>query len=537
MDLDEILKDLGEFGNYQLITYGLLFFPLAFSSMCSLSYVFTTGNLDYRCKVPECETNITSFDEPWLSDALPYKNGKLMDSCKRYQPKNNNYHENCTSSLFSSQIESCHSFIFKNTENSITKEFDLLCEENKWKRTLVGTLNNVGMFIGLPLSGILSDRFGRKKVVVTCVVVSSMFTTLRSFSQNYVQFIILEVLDALVSAGTYVGIFILGIEVTGPKRRSLGGVILSSYYTFGVVILGVVVWLVEDWRIYLRIISLPCLLITSYYWLLPESLRWLISNKRKDEVLQTLTNLAEKNNKSLNENIKKSIEELGCTDIVNMDETNNGQEKQVKIHPMRELFKTRIMLLRFLNCSYCWITHTFVFYGLSLSSVAIAGNKYFNFILVSFIEIPAYIITWLTIDIFGRKVSLSMSLVISGISCTMFHFLDADMITARLLLFLTGKCAITISFTVLYVSSSEMFPTTIRNSLMGFCSTLGRVGSMIAPQMPLLAAYVDPVLIFGAASFVAASLALYFPETLNCKMPDTIEEAEMLGREKTKESR
>ncbi|CAH1388549.1 unnamed protein product [Nezara viridula] len=426
MDLDEILKDLGEFGNYQLITYGLLFFPLAFSSMCSLSYVFTTGNLDYRCKVPECETNITSFDEPWLSDALPYKNGKLMDSCKRYQPKNNNYHENCTSSLFSSQIESCHSFIFKNTENSITKEFDLLCEENKWKRTLVGTLNNVGMFIGLPLSGILSDRFGRKKVVVTCVVVSSMFTTLRSFSQNYVQFIILEVLDALVSAGTYVGIFILGIE--------------------------------------------------------------------------------------------------------NMDETNNGQEKQVKIHPMRELFKTRIMLLRFLNCSYCWITHTFVFYGLSLSSVAIAGNKYFNFILVSFIEIPAYIITWLTIDIFGRKVSLSMSLVISGISCTMFHFLDADMITARLLLFLTGKCAITISFTVLYVSSSEMFPTTIRNSLMGFCSTLGRVGSMIAPQMPLLAAYVDPVLIFGAASFVAASLALYFPETLNCKMPDTIEEAEMLGR-------
>ncbi|XP_014287987.1 organic cation transporter protein [Halyomorpha halys] len=537
MDLDDILKELGEFGNYQITIYTLLFFPLALSSMASLSYVFTTGDIEYRCKIPECETNMTSFEEPWLLDALPYHNGILTDRCKRRRAINNDYHENCTSNLFyPNQIEDCHSFIFKTKENTITKEFNLLCEENKWKRTLVGTINNVGTFIGLPLAGILSDRFGRKRVVVTAVVVSSVIATLRSFSMNYIQFIILEFMDALASAGTYVGIFILGIEITGPKGRSLGGVIQSSYYSIGVVILGIVVWLIDDWRIYLRVISLPCLLIISYYWLLPESLRWLMTNKKKDEVFETLKKLSEKNKKPLTENIKKAIEELGTTENMNMDETNEELNNEAKVHPIKQLFRTRIMLLRFLNCSYCWITNTFVFYGLSLSSVAIAGNKYFNFILVSFIEIPAYVITWLVIDVFGRKTSLSMSLVISGISCTMFHFIDADMQTIRLLLYLAGKCAITISFTVLYVCASEMFPTTIRNSLMGFCSTLGRFGSMIAPQMPLLAAYVDPVLIFGAASFVAASLALYFPETLNCKMPDTIEEAEMLGREKTKES-
>lgn len=43
----------------------------------------------------------------------------------------------------------------------------------------------------------------------------------------------------------------------------------------------------------------------------------------------------------------------------------------------------------------------------------------------------------------------------------------------------------------------------------------------------------DPVLMFGAVSFVAAALGLYFPETKDCIMPDTIKEAEELGKPKT----
>lgn len=48
MDLDNILTELGEFGKYQIGVYILLFFPLIFGSIGSLTYVFTAGDIDYR---------------------------------------------------------------------------------------------------------------------------------------------------------------------------------------------------------------------------------------------------------------------------------------------------------------------------------------------------------------------------------------------------------------------------------------------------------------------------------------------------------
>lgn len=56
----------------------------------------------------------------------------------------------------------------------------------------------------------------------------------------------------------------------------------------------------------------------------------------------------------------------------------------------------------------------------------------------------------------------------------------------ELVLFLIGKFAITCSFQVLYFFTSEIFPTNVRNSLLSLCSMIGRVGSMLAPQTPLL---------------------------------------------------
>jgi OCT family organic cation transporter-like MFS transporter 4/5 len=41
-----------------------------------------------------------------------------------------------------------------------------------------------------------------------------------------------------------------------------------------------------------------------------------------------------------------------------------------------------------------------------------------------------------------------------------------------------------------------------------------------------------PLLLFGAMSVFSGLLALYFPETLNAKLPDTIEEAENIGKHK-----
>jgi hypothetical protein len=78
---------------------------------------------------------------------------------------------------------------------------------------------------------------------------------------------------------------------------------------------------------------------------------------------------------------------------------------------------------------------------------------------------------------------LMEEIIIHRLFC--FH-ISTDYTTGKLILFLAGKFAITIAFTVVYVFTAELFPTELRHSMLGACSMVGRIGSIIAPQTPLL---------------------------------------------------
>lgn len=99
---------------------------------------------------------------------------------------------------------------------------------------------------------------------------------------------------------------------------------------------------------------------------------------------------------------------------------------------------------------------------------------------------------------------------------------------------LLAKLCVTISFTVIYVLSTELFPTSVRATMFATCATMGRVGSVLAPQTPLLGRQLDalPMIVFGAAALVSGVLAISFPDMGDEKLPDTVAEAETLGRRK-----
>ena len=65
----------------------------------------------------------------------------------------------------------------------------------------------------------------------------------------------------------------------------------------------------------------------------------------------------------------------------------------------------------------------------------------------------------------------------------------------QLLLFLLGKFGITISFAVVFVFTAELFPTELRHSMLGTCAMLGRIGSVIAPQTPLLVSQLNTLIL------------------------------------------
>lgn len=154
----------------------------------------------------------------------------------------------------------------------------------------------------------------------------------------------------------------------------------------------------------------------------------------------------------------------------------------------------------------------------------------------------------------GRRISLAGSLLLCGVTCIAGGFVPEKVFWIQICLFLVGKMAITSSFAIVYVYSgdyriylrptnkcsiyillpAEMLPTLIRSGGVGTFSTFSRFGALLAPFVPMLKYFFDflPLLLFGVVAFISGMLAWMLPETLGLKLPDTIEEAENIGKVK-----
>lgn len=126
---------------------------------------------------------------------------------------------------------------------------------------------------------------------------------------------------------------------------------------------------------------------------------------------------------------------------------------------MKEIFSSKEIFLRLINCSFCWlvyyniqlycnyyntllivlfvaiqlniytyfcnfrITITLVYYGLSLTSVEFNGNKYLNFMLVNAVEVPAFLTSWYFMERFSRRNTQAFTFIFSGIGCILVNLI------------------------------------------------------------------------------------------------------------------
>ncbi|XP_022236852.1 organic cation transporter protein-like, partial [Limulus polyphemus] len=98
---------------------------------------------------------------------------------------------------------------------------------------------------------------------------------------------------------------------------------------------------------------------------------------------------------------------------------------------------------------------------------------------------------------------------------------------------MTGKLCIASSFSVIYIYSTELFPTVVRNVGLGSCSMSARIGSMVAPFVKELGKATSkgvPFGIFGGLSVISGLLVLLLPETNKLPIPDTLAEGEEFGK-------
>ncbi|GAB0092693.1 organic cation transporter protein [Sergentomyia squamirostris] len=542
MDFDRVLDEIGEFGKFQLTNYLLICLPVFFGAANSLSYVFTAGVPNYRCYVPNCDDPLDpNYDEPWVQHAVPGKvdsHGVFTpEQCQVYKAENETIKritwEECPPERFSSESEECNRWVYDRSERTIVQDWSITCMDNHWKLSLVGTMHFLGIVSGSFIFGILADKYGRKIVFILSILFMSLTGIGQACAGDYITFLVFAFLNAVGTSGVYPLAFILGVEMVGKSKREMSGNVLNYFYALGEAAVGLVAWLSGSWVTVQLAVSAPPLLFALYYWIVPESVRWLLAKKHTHKAGRIIKRAAKINGVVLSESIlatfDESDNELSDSKDGIMEETDKAPSQ---VAAMKEALKSKTLMIRFAILIYNWITNAFVYYGLSLNSTSLSGNKYLNYALVCLIEIPGYTLAWIAMNKVGRRWSLGVSLLLCGFTCILGGFIDADLTWAVVTLFLIGKLGITISFSVLYTYSAEMIPTVIRSGGVGALSTMARFGAMLAPFVPLLGLYVKPLplILFGILSFFGGVTAFFFPETLRKKLPDTVEEAENLGK-------
>lgn len=96
--------------------------------------------------------------------------------------------------------------------------------------------------------------------------------------------------------------------MVGPKKREMSGIILNYFYSVGEALVGLLFWLCRDWVILQLIVSVPPLLFIGYYWIVPESVRWLLARKDYSKARKLIKKAAQVNGIELSEQTLQQLE-------------------------------------------------------------------------------------------------------------------------------------------------------------------------------------------------------------------------------------
>ncbi|CAK1555076.1 unnamed protein product [Leptosia nina] len=539
INLDVILvKEIGQFGKYQLKNVVLSAIFCVFMGWAASEYFFTTARITTRCLIPECESSdAIEFSPPWLTNAVPVTE-TTFDNCQRYASYVNASYVNqtsievCPKDLFDRRkVIPCEEFVYENTHSVVYDVwpswaldlYGLACDE--WRRTFIGSIRNIGNFIALPITGYISDRWGRRVLLAFSAMIAAVVGVTRYWADTYVGFFISQVAESTLGSGGFSCVYILTMEMVGPKYRVAAGAVMNSSYAIGQVTLGLIVWAIPNWRTLTLVIYTPQLLTITYFWLISESVRWYLSKGRYSDAKGVLQNAAKLNKTSISD---KSLNALRR----NVEEEEKKAKRDSETWLITQVIRNKQILIRALITPIFWITMTLIYYGLSLNAVNISGNMYMNYIAVSAVEIPAYWTSVLLIERIGRKYVLMVAYWVCAACQIAYIFMPEGLFGISLAVYLIGKYCISMVITALYVYTAELYPTKYRHSLFAFSSMIGRLGSIAAPLTPAMGAAVWeqlPFALFAGFAIISGCLVLLTPETLGTKLPDTMEEANSLG--------
>ena len=176
----------------------------------------------------------------------------------------------------------------------IQKYFDLTGDRGDLLLGLAVSCLGWGVLGGTAVAGYFSDRFGRKKVLLTTAVFFTVSALMSALTTNFSLFVFSRIMGGLAVGGAILIAPVYIAEISPPKLRgslvSLNqlmivlGISASFFSNYALVDVGE-----HNWRWMLGMDAVPAVLYFFLLFTVPESPRWLFGRGQEAPALEILT--------------------------------------------------------------------------------------------------------------------------------------------------------------------------------------------------------------------------------------------------------
>lgn len=530
MKYEEIIEEIGGCGCYQKWILSALYLIALVDGMQGTLLVLLVPNTKHRCTIPG-----------WINDTFEEQNENHKEAIDAFIPQHMEDDEVVYSTCYiygndtfgnNKTRHKCNSWVYDKSvfQSSFTSDMNLVCDREEFK-TYFMLSYFLGAFAATLTCGWLSDRFGRKPIIIVTLIAQGISTIAISQMTRMEPIFFLRFVASWGGTGVYIPSAVFGTEISSTSQRKSASVAIHMSYTAGCMLLALMAYFIRTWDVLVLLISLPSLpLAFIYLWILPESPRWLLSIHKTKKAVNIFETIAKWNKRKFTPYSEDEIN------------VSTPTSRTVKLWKM---FTIPILLKRTLISMISWTAINFVYYGLVLNVGNLSGSIYLNIFFNVATEIPGYILCVILLNRVGRKKLFTGFMLTSGLMgiAAIFPVLYASKDLRWILTVLSAFIRLCMAgcFGIVYLLTCELYPTIIRNASLGTISTFGKIGSIVSPYILKSTTLVPgkigkslPLVLMGAVCFISGSLVNILPETTNQNLHENFAE---IYREEDKKKR
>lgn len=364
----------------------------------------------------------------------------------------------------------------------------------------IASIGFVGMAIGATVGGLLADRFGRRQVFAVTLLIYGVATGASALVGGLAALLVLRFLVGLglgaelPVASTYVS------EFAPARMRGRLIVILEAFWAIGWTAAALIGFLVipgsdDGWRWAFALGAIPAAYALVVRWGLPESARWLARRGRSAEADAVVRSF------EVAAGVATPTDVAGDADTTPAA-AQSARERLAALWSAEFRVRTACLWL-------VWFCVNFSYYGafIWIPSILVSQGydlvRSFGFtLIITLAQLPGYAAAAWLIEVWGRRLTLSVFLAGSAISAILFGTAAAEptvIATGMALSFFNLG-----AWGALYAVTPEMYPTSLRATGSGWAAGVGRIASIVAPlTVPLL-------LVAGGAPLLFVVFAAFF---------------------------